>query len=251
MAIIRPSRPKPTELKRIGKIKPNAEIAWRLRALKDKSWGDRGSNYRFNSVFKIFLKAKPLDHILGLKKPKPEILFLGPGEGDYISLFVNELQITNPRILPKVDVFGLTPTLSDEAKKVVRTDFSKGKALEEIITNPDENKDFINHVSGRYDLIMADMSVGFHTDYPEHNLAYSALMLNKGGKLYFDFDASRIRELLPDFNSRSIKFSRFRYEYIKRFVERFALFYNRKYETNLKFDVNLIPPNYIEVTRIS
>ncbi len=175
---------------------------------RKESWSSEGPKEKFEYVFKKVLKNKPLlflEKNFSNKKQKPNIMFLGAGKGNYIPLFKQFL--TNKKINPNIDVFSLTKNLSKTAQKDVRKDLSSNLAFEELNTkllDIDKHKQLSQkqqvttatttpktlqkHMFNNYNLVMAPLSVGYHTKHPANAVFTIAMMLKKGGRAYVEVD---------------------------------------------------------------
>jgi len=148
-----------------------------------EGWQKEGEEYRFSEIYKSLFRNEPIKHILSLKKKSPKIMILGAGIGEDTKVLKDELnKIT---IYPVFDVFSLTRTLSPEIKKnIVRNDFSSNVGLEQLDPRIKQHKKIIDATKGKYDLVVAPLSVGEYTNHPATILLNSALLLSKGGKAY-------------------------------------------------------------------
>lgn len=181
-------KPKGSESSRVfGKKRElKRSVSLRVDGQKRDSWPFRGQKTRYRQIFSTILRKDPINHLIKSKNKKPNIMILGPGEGNYISYLNSELRSYN--INPRIDVLGLQKTINPELlkRKIVRRDFSRGIALEEISANPKANRKLISRIKGKYDLVMAPASVGLHTLYPALNVFNVSCMLKKGGVAYIE-----------------------------------------------------------------
>jgi len=93
-----------------------------------------------------------------------------------ISNFVNK-NIKTKKFLPVIDVLNITKeNLSKEGKKFVQKDYSGKVGLETYFEDYNNEK-----LIGKYDLVNAICSVGFHSFFGPEALYKSALLLKKGG----------------------------------------------------------------------
>jgi hypothetical protein len=235
-------------------------------SLKKKSenvWASRGPKEKYIEIFNVVLKNKPMSFLVkrfSNKKQKPNIMFLGPAKGNYIPAFKKRLK--NYKIEPNIDVFALTKNLSLSAKKIVRKDYSSNMPFEELntIANNLKIKLLQKELLHTYDLIMAPLSVGFHTIYPANALFTSALLLSKKGRAYvevedykqffektyktefysfFKVDKSlKQTEKIKDINN--MMYSQKQVDNMQKIFNRFVFVYNKKNKTKLKFALNKI-----------
>jgi hypothetical protein len=161
------------------------------------SWGYLGTKSRFRDTYILGLNSKPLDFLISLDKPNPNIMILGPGVG--MSILELHKFLAEYNITPNTDVFGLTKTISDKVKRAIRKDYSENMSFEELWTNPDKYSAILKEFLGRYDFIEAMYSVGYHTKYPEKTSFYTALMLAKGGEAYLTIDITELLFRLSKF----------------------------------------------------
>jgi len=210
--------------KQMQKIRPRETVAEKC-GREYESWARFGDAGRFHTIYKRYLKYKPLNFLYDLKKVKPKIMILGAGKGDDLVLLSKELQ--QSKIYPEIDVFSLTKSLSREAKEVVNEDYSHDVSLESLGANPEIFSDLISKIKGKYDLVMASLSVGVHTDFPVHNCFYSAMMLAPNGEAYIQirlYQLSMLREIYSSIYPKLVKV-------FPKLVDA----YNKKYNTNLRF----------------
>jgi len=198
--------------------------------IKDKkeSWPAFGKAHRFEIIYVKKFKQLPLEFLKKNKNKKPKIMILGAGLGEDIKLLKTELQKDN--IKPNVDVFSLTKSISETAKKEIRKDYSINKALETI--NFKENKRLVSKIKEKYDLVIAPLSVGVYTDHVAYNLFLTSKLLRPKGKAYV--------EVLKNNNL------------IKKFT-RFNELFNKQFKETAEFKINQINENekylYFEITR--
>lgn len=196
---------------------------------KKESWPAFGDTYRYEHIFVKKFRKKPLLHLKKIKKTNPRVMILGAGLGRDLKLFKEDLN--KLRIDPTIDVFSLTKSLSKEVKRdVVSTDFSRKKALETI--SPVKDRKMIGQIKGKYDLVVAPLSVGVYTDHLSYNLLLTSLMLNKNGKAYIEVE----------------KYDMQAKERFNRFVE----LYNKQKKEENKFEIRIINElknKYLEITR--
>lgn len=101
-----------------------------------QSWGYLGTKSRFEAIYISGLNSKPLDFLVGLDKTKPNIMVLGPGVG--MSILELHKYLAKFGIAPNTDVFGLTKTIVDKVKKVIKKDYSDNVSFEDLWTNPNK-----------------------------------------------------------------------------------------------------------------
>jgi hypothetical protein len=230
-----------------------------------KIWPLFGQKERYNYLFKKELSNRPLAFLKKrFVKKKPKIIFLGAGKGNYISLFKKEL-IKN-KINPVIDVFSLTETLSQEAKKEVNKDYSRRIPFEHLNSKLSQSIKLLQEeFKHKYDLIISPMGVGFHTMYPANALFTSAMMLKIGGRAFIEVDNLRTadvkHDLIVDNFLSSLKESNISselksYIYTQKQIDnivtifmRFVNAYNAKAGTNLRFSVN--KQNYVDKSKFA
>lgn len=233
------------KLKLFQKIRPLQAVNDRLEiGREDKSYGYNGEARRYNEIYSQDLKGQPIVFLINLKKKSPKIMVIGPGVG--LDLIVLTRELSYFGIEPQLDVFGLTKTISTDAQKVVRTDYSQSVALETIGSDPEKYSELINAVQGVYDLVIGSNSVGFHTNYPAHNCFYSAMMLNVGGEAYIDvyLGIKLLKKTMPNV---------LKHVYLT--FQRLVAAYNKVNRTNYKFELKIITPGslisvYFKIKRI-
>ncbi len=220
---------KPRELRKIERIKPSGDIRDIIeRDHRESRWTRLGTVNRFKEIFIDDLDLKPIINLLKLRKKNPNVLFLGAGQGDDI-VTLNHL-LSFAKLEPNYDVLSVTKKLSREARAIVRKDLSGNFALENVIADPEKYVELISQIKGKYDLIMASLSIGIYTNWPDRNAFATALMLGPEGEAYITVDSTGINQN-----------PRFGFENIKRFIELAKRAYNKKNKTNLNFEVTLIP----------
>jgi len=225
--MIEPRRVKPGRQKQMQKIRPKKYVVEKLNK-NDDSWNYNGGHSSFDRVFIRFLSEKPLDFLISLKKKKPKIMILGPGYGGEIVGLNRFLNYRN--IFPEIDVLGLTSTVAVDARQLIKNDYSQRVSLEEIGANPKRFSELIQKLKGEYDLIVASLSVGFHTDYPVHNCFYSAMMLAPNGEAYIDVS------IVP---------------YVLKVFPRLVKAYNKLNNTDYKFNIEDFGSGSIRIKRIN
>ncbi|HOZ35743.1 MAG TPA: hypothetical protein PLK55_02050 [archaeon] len=124
-----------------------------------------------------------LDTVVNIntKNKSPKILIMGPGLGEEIIEFDSFLK-THKHINPQIESLGITNQLTKDALKTVKKDHSLGIALEEIDPENPIHKQAIKKLIGRFDYIIAPVSVGIHTRYPAYNCFLCALALKPQGE---------------------------------------------------------------------
>ena len=201
---------------------------------KKKAWHEYsvGEKHRFTDIFTWNLGRKPLNHLFSINKKKPNILFLGPGKGEYIIPFKEELKFKG--LEPEIDVFGLLKdTLSASVKPEIKNDFSMATPFESLDPEIKEHKNFFLKTIGKYDLIIAPMSVAYQTKYPSFALYQSALMLNKGGKAYLEVRSINSAKLADNkYGSQLLQ--------LEKVFNRLINNYNKNYNQNNKYSFKIL-----------
>ena len=220
----KPSRkPKPEEFRRIKRLKPTEANERMILENKEDFGNNKGDKFiRF-----WMCDESPLDFFDKLKKPNPQIMIIGPGLGeDLIDLHGH---LIAKGFDPKIDVFGLTKTVTLSAQKVVRKDYSQNVALETIGANPEKYAELVNALKGKYDLVTAYSSAGYHTQFPAQNCFFMAMMLAGGGEAHIDIASGKRL-----FSSAALINNA---KYLKEVFPRIVKAYNRKSETNYQFEL--------------
>jgi len=107
------------------------------------------------------------------KKSSVDVMVLGAGEGIEAEIINNQLR----ELKLNIDTLSLTNSLSENAKLIVRKDYSPEKLK---VTDFFEHFNHLKFV-GKYDYIFSDLGVGYHTYYPEIALLKVGSMLRVGG----------------------------------------------------------------------
>lgn len=199
-------------------------------------------------MFIGLLKNRPINFLRNLKKTNPKIMILGPGDGEYILDLHKTLNKLN--INPEIDVLGLSNSITSKVKKKIRTDYSQGISFEELWNYPEKYKSIIRDFLGKYDLIEASYSTGYHTNYSEKTSFYTALMLAPQGEAYVLIRPESVSSLNNKFNKFNKKYElpfgvlhhgqKTTIMYIKDYLQRAVKVYNKKYGTNLEFELDII-----------
>jgi len=198
------------------------------------SWNYKGTKERFKEVYITELNNQPIKHLASLDIKNPNVMILGAGLGEDIPELKKELIKIN--INPNIDVFSLTKTLPKDLIKTmqVRNDFSNKIGFEEINPKNPKLKKLIKDTKGQYDLVMAPMSVGVHTNYPATVLFNSAMLLKKNGKAYVQI-AVKFTDL--DNTRRMGKEIKIKYQLLfYRFIEAINKSENKNYRFKLTMD---------------
>lgn len=255
-------------LKNIVKIKKKVDrereplhiVRRTLKRPREIYWGFYGRKNRFYQIFEKSLKNNPilfLQERFANTKKNPQVMFLGPGKGEYILEFINALNYKSPKkIDPLIDVFALKKGLSEEVQRKIRNDFSSEIAFEKLNTKTSNEVviNFQKKLINSYDLIMAPLSVGFHTQYPANALFTSAMMLKKGGKafvqvedfkLYFEkknnksfYEQCTIKNAKKYSIEKKVKrvlYIQKQIDNMEKIFKRFVDSYNKTHETNFQF----------------
>jgi hypothetical protein len=199
---------------------------------KKEKWPAFGQDYRYKYIFYNKFKQKPLLHLKKINLKEPKVIILGAGQGNDLKLFKEDL--SKFKINPIIDVFSLTKSLSPEIKKkIVNKDFSRNKAFESIEAIKDRK--LINQIKGKYDLVVAPLSVGVYTDHIPYNLLLTSLLLNKNGKAYIE-----VNNYSPKIKERYYKF-----------IE----MYNKQKKEKKTFNIRIINKKnssvYLEIKRLN
>lgn len=151
-----------------------------------ESWGYDGHAYRFEQMNECFRRE-------GMQTPeefirqkagagKCAVMVLGPSRGDdLVAAHRRVREAVGKKGKVSFDVFGLRKSLSSEAKNVVRRDYSMPGGTPtpfEVYENP--------ALVGAYDAVVAQMSVGVHTNDPAAALAKAGTLLAPGGKAFVE-----------------------------------------------------------------
>lgn len=147
-------------------------------------WRFNGQESRYEQIYNVELMRDPILHLESLQKEHPQIMILGPGLGEDIIALKREL--TELGMSPDVDVFGLSKSLDQSARRRVRTDYSLRLALEEVDPKNEKHRKLIDNLQEKYDLVVAPKSVGYHTNYPAYAVFATARLLAKGGAGYIE-----------------------------------------------------------------
>lgn len=245
--------------KKFGRERETTEQVSKVLKNKFESWGSFGNREKFYSLFITVLEYKPLTFLKERfvnSKTKPQIMFLGPGRGGYIPIFKSALKSKN--IIPEIDVFALKKSISENVKKEIKTDFSSKIPFEKLNTKTSNKnvKKLQEAFLHKYDLIMAPLSVGFHTLYPANALFTTALMLKTGGKAYIQVSPQFSQQYLFTGSPSNKK----NFEVLKNMdvvFQRFVDSYNKQNNNNLKYTLNRITKTidnkniiYFEIERI-
>lgn len=193
-----------------------------------------GAFHRFRNVYFSELKGIPLKFLIALRKRNPKVMVLGPGLG--LDLIELKRYLEHYGIDPEIDTFAITKALDQDAKELtVTNEFAFNTPLELIDPKKPEHNAFVEHVINRYDLVVAPLSVGFHTHYPAQNSFKSALMLNKGGEAFVQLEYV--------FGGETLFESARKRKALRQLFEKLVENHNKKNNTNLKFELDFIRPN--------
>jgi len=237
-------------------------------------------NEYYNQIFKVYLKNKPIAYLkkrFSNTKKQPQIMFLGAGKGNYISLFNEALK--ESQIKANIDVFSLTKNLDNNIKKIVQKDYSANIPFEELnraITNK-LVKTLQTELLFKCDVIVSPLGVAFHTYYPINAIFTSALMLKKGGTSYLQVnDKSTLYDLffnkqyninkdpvmkhekqkmlnsLAEIgvseeqykrNIRHVPYYQKQIDNVEQIFQRFVNAYNKNNNTDLRYTINILETN--------
>ena len=193
-----------------------------------------GAFHRFKQVYFNELKGLPLKFLIALKKRNPKVMVLGPGIG--LDLIELKRYLERFEIDPEIDTFAITKALDVDAKKLtVTNEFAFNTPLELIDPKNPEHNAFVNHVTNRYDLVIAPLSVGFHTHYPAQNSFKSALMLTKGGEAFVQLEYV--------FGGETLIESAKKRKALKTLFGKLVNNHNKRNGTNLQFELEFVRPN--------
>lgn len=230
--------------KKIGKIREPTILVKKVLAKeysdanvknKSKAWHNYsdGELHRYTDIFSWVLSKKPIEHLLKINKKTPNVLFLGPAKGEYIVPFKEELVSKGKN--PKIDVFGLfKETLSENARKEINKDHSIETAFESLDPKNQIHRKLLLEMIGKYDLIMAPMSVTYQTNYPAFALYQSALMLSKNGKAYLEVRSLNSASLTGHSNIEK------QLPQLEKLFNKFISIYNKKNNTQHKYNFNIL-----------
>jgi hypothetical protein len=215
---------------------------------RKEDWDINGETYRFKQIYKIILNNKPVAFLLSLKKRKPKIMILGAGIGNDLIEFKKELNKHN--ISPVFDVFSLTKALSDEVtnKKIARHDYSTNLGFEQIDPRVPSHKKIVDKTKGKYDLVMAPLSVGTYTKYPSTILLNSAMLLSKGGRAYVFMGLNHLVVIGENRIDGNI------FELNKKYVllfNKFVSSINKKENTDYKFKLSMANSVTVLIERLN
>ncbi len=249
--------------KKVGRERETTETVSRVLRNKVESWGSYGHKEKYFLLFKTILQNKPISFLekrFSNTNIKPQVMFLGPGKGGYIPVFNSVLY--SKKITPEIDVFALTRNLSEEAKRIVRKDFSSNDTkipFERLNTKTRTKKvkELQEAFLHKYDLIMAPLSVGFHTLYPANALFTTALMLKKRGKAYVQISDQFAQQYLFT-RSPPMKKHFEMLNNLPQIFQRFVEAHNKRNNTKLKYTLKKIENSkdikksiFFEITRTS
>lgn len=202
---------------------------------KTKAWYKytMGEKHRYPEIFSWQLARKPINHLVSLNKKKVNVMFLGPGKGEYILPFKEDL--SRKGINSTVDVFSLDKgSISPEVKKEISKNYSKKTAFESLDPkNPHHKKIFLETI-GKYDLIMAPRSVSYQTNYPAFSMYQAALMLSRNGKAYMEVRSLESVKFISDLGLEK------KLNNLETVFSRFISVYNKKYKKNNHYSFNII-----------
>jgi len=137
-----------------------------------ESWA-RNGEYIFPEVNEAL--RNDYKRIKRKKSNKPiDVAILGPGKG------IEVIEIKNnffKESKTNIDTFGLTNSLSDDARKLVRNNFFTKKVHEKEFF---EHMNHLEHIK-KYDYIYSHLGPAYHTNYPEIVLLKIGSMLRPGG----------------------------------------------------------------------
>jgi len=212
-----------------------------------EGWGHNGEPSRFHPIYNIFLNREPTNFLISLKKKNPKIMILGAGKGEDIPLFKKELQ--QNKINPIFDVFSLTNSLSPKIKRnIVRNDFSNKLGFEQINPQTEEHKILINKIKGKYDLVVASLSVGVYTKYPSTTLLNAGMLLSKGGRAYIEVSLAFLEARL---DKKSINYSWKLNNKYNLLFNKFVDTINKKENTDYKFRLSMVNGVTVLIERLN
>ncbi|HPC10210.1 MAG TPA: hypothetical protein PLN85_03965 [archaeon] len=229
----------------------------------NESWPSFGDSKRFYNIYIDALKGKPLIHLEKIKNKNPQIMVLGAGGGQDIILLKEYLEYKN--IFPDIDVFSLTKSLDKNIieTNTVKNDYSFDTPLESIDPENPKHKKIIDKLIGKYDLVMAPLSVGMYTKYPAVNIFRTALLLKKGGKAYIEIEpfnntmTTTKHITFITFRDTS-KTKEYHLAHLEEIFNKMVNYYNKIEKKNNKYILKYIrhekEPNYclyIEIERIN
>jgi hypothetical protein len=149
-------------------------------------WKQGGKGLRrlpdgFYNIPPLYDGKTPIDEITERVKPGGcRLMVLGPGKGEDVGVAyeIIENRLGRPQDIERlqVDVFGLTQTITEEVKKIVRKDYSgtpEHPTPFEFYENPE--------LVGAYDVVVAQESVGVNTNAHIRALMKSSRLLDVGG----------------------------------------------------------------------
>jgi len=153
------TRRRKTNVRKIG-FEDGKEV-WGLNGKEVQEYNKRYI-LRDLELVKNFFKSNQID-----------VMILGPGKGAEVIYFKKLLKgMTN-----NIDTVGLTNYLSQDAKKVVRNDYSPKSLSDKEYFEHSNHLKFVN----KYNYIYSYFGPGVHTSYPEIVILKAASMLKPGG----------------------------------------------------------------------
>ncbi|MEI8364707.1 MAG: hypothetical protein WCF78_04620 [archaeon] len=219
-------------LKRYGSLRIEKRGLTPFLIEKKEHWPAFGEKNRFDYTYVTKFKNLPIMHLKSINKKNPKIMILGAGSGRELIELKDILK--KEKINPEINVFSLTKSLDkDIEKKIVNKDYSINKAIENI--DPKRDKQIIKENIGKYDLVVAPLSVGVYTDHVAYNMLLTSLLLRKHGKAYIEV------------NDNSQNLTRY-----KRFIELYNKQFTKNYEfiiNEIKLDRKLTNQKYFEIIR--
>lgn len=231
-------KPKPNEFRKIKRLQPKNKVLEIIKT-KQEEWQHLGKaqEYKKNSVF-----WEDLVYFLKLtRKRKSQIMVIGPGKGEDIIKFNEEVAKLNMH--PEIDVFGLTKSLSSNAEKIIRTDFSQYLALETLGANPEKYPELVNALKGKYDALISILGAGYHTNFPAQNCFFMALMLNVDGRAVIQIDNRILVRTKPPSRYSNIemlggaKYFRPLVNKVLNVFPKLVAIYNKLHKTNYRFEI--------------
>jgi len=236
------------------KIKKKTEQTVKEKLDTDKWpdwWGAKGTKNRFQDAM-LNLNNAPLKFLISKNNKEPKIMLLGTGQG--LDIFKYKSEFAKHNIVPSFDVFSLHKELAEEvnANKLVNKDYSLGLPFEQINPKIESHSELILNTKGKYDLVMAQMSVGKYTEHLSTTLFNAALLLKKGGKAYIQIEIDP-RDFKTEQSKVKLNRASKTWVIFNRLVEWINKTENKKYVFKIKTSTqaNLNENDWLEITRIS